>query len=313
MCNECTTLVASAQTARSAERLARHAYDGEPMAVGAARIVYVGHSTVLVEMEGVRLLTDPLLRPRFLHLRRAGAVARPAPDEVDAVLVSHLHFDHLDLPSLRLLGHDVRVVVPRGAGQLLAKKGFGSVTELGVSEELRLGPLAIRGTPAHHDSGRIPFGRRVEPIGYVIDGPCSVYFAGDTDLFDEMTTLGPIDVALIPISGWGPKLGPGHLDPRGAAEAVRRTGASTAIPIHWGTYFPVAHGTARPPGLPRASRRGVRSAHAGDRAARRRARAPSRRRGRCRDQGGRGAPGCRELVSRGCSTVASGLRSGTSG
>ena len=209
-----------------------------PMAVGAVRIAYVGHSTVLVEMEGVRLLTDPLLRSRLLHLRRADDVARPLLEELDAVLVSHLHFDHLDLPSLRLLGRDVRVVAPRGAGDLLARKGFSSVTELDVGEEIRLGALAIRGTPAHHDSGRMPFGRRVEPIGYVIDGPCSVYFAGDTDLFDGMTALGRIDIALIPISGWGPKLGPGHLDPRGAAEAVRRTGASTAIPIHWGTYFP---------------------------------------------------------------------------
>ena len=209
------------------------------MAAGAARIVYVGHSTVLVEMEGVRLLTDPLLRPRFLHLRRTDAVLRPALDEVDAVLVSHLHFDHLDLPSLRLLGREVRVVVPRGAGDLLARKGFTSVTELDVGEELSLGALAIRATPAHHDSGRMPFGRRVEPIGYVIDGPSSVYFAGDTDLFEGMATLGHVDIALIPIAGWGPKLGPGHLDPRGAAEAVRRTGASTVIPIHWGTYFPL--------------------------------------------------------------------------
>ena len=130
MGNECTTRARTAQTAPVKERT--RAYDDEPMAAGAARIVYVGHSTVLVEMEGVRLLTDPLLRPRFLHLRRTDAVVRPALDEVDAVLVSHLHFDHLDLPSLRLLGHDVRVVVPRGAGDLLARKGFGSVTELGV-------------------------------------------------------------------------------------------------------------------------------------------------------------------------------------
>ena len=115
-----------------------------PMAVGAVRIVYVGHSTVLVEMEGVRLLTDPLLRSRLLHLRRADDVARPLLDELDAVLVSHLHFDHLDLPSLRLLGRDVRVVAPRGAGDLLARKGFSSVTEIDVGEELQLGPLAIR-------------------------------------------------------------------------------------------------------------------------------------------------------------------------
>jgi L-ascorbate metabolism protein UlaG (beta-lactamase superfamily) len=209
------------------------------MAAGAARIVYVGHSTVLVEMNGVRLLTDPLLRRRLLHLRRVGEVSTQILSEIDAVLISHLHFDHLDLPSLRQLGRDIALLVPRGAGDLVRGKGFRSVTELEIGGELRLGALAIRGTPALHDAGRRPFGRRAEPMGYVIDGSCSVYFAGDTDLFDGMATLGPIDIALIPISGWGPHLGPGHLDPGAAAEAVRRTGASTAIPIHWGTYFPL--------------------------------------------------------------------------
>jgi L-ascorbate metabolism protein UlaG (beta-lactamase superfamily) len=211
------------------------AYDGDAV----ARIAYVGHATVLVELDGVRLLTDPLLRPRLLHLRRVGKVAAHVSDGLDAVLISHLHFDHLDFPSLEQIGRDVRVVVPRGAGRLVEGKGFGSVTELAVGEELRLGTLAVRATPARHDAARMPFGRRAEPMGYVIDGSCSVYFAGDTELFDGMASLGPIDIALVPISGWGPHLGPGHLDARDAAEAVRRTGASAAIPIHWGTYFPL--------------------------------------------------------------------------
>jgi len=209
------------------------------MAAGAARIVYVGHSTVLVDMDGVRLVTDPLLRRRLLHLRRVREVSTQILSGVDAVLISHVHFDHLDFPSLRQLGRAVRLVVPRGAGDLVEGKGFSSVTELDVGEELRLGAVMVRGTPALHDAGRTPFGRRVEPISYVLDGTSSVYFAGDTDLFDGMASLGPIDVALVPIWGWGPHLGPGHLNPRAAAEAVRRTGASTAIPIHWGTYFPL--------------------------------------------------------------------------
>ncbi len=163
------------------------------------------------------------------------------------MLVSHLHFDHLDLPSLRLLGREVRVVVPRGAGDLLARKGFGSVTELEAGEEIRLGALAIRGTPAHHDSGRMPFGRRVEPIGYVIDGPSSVYFAGDTDLFDGMTDLGRIDIALIPIAGWGPKLGPGHLDPRWRCGGGPANGRVDGDPHPLGDLLPLAHGVARSP------------------------------------------------------------------
>jgi L-ascorbate metabolism protein UlaG (beta-lactamase superfamily) len=217
------------------------------MAAGAARIVYVGHATVLVEIDGVRLLTDPLLRPRILHLRRLGGIAVPALDDVDAVLISHLHFDHLDLRSLQQLGRDVSVLVPRGAGELLERKGFTAVTELDVGDDLRVGAVAIRTTPALHDAKRGLFGRRAEPMGYVIDGSRSVYFAGDTDLFDGMAALGAIDIALVPIWGWGPSLGPGHLNPRTAAEAVRRTGATTAIPIHWGTLFPLQ---ARLRGLP---------------------------------------------------------------
>jgi L-ascorbate metabolism protein UlaG (beta-lactamase superfamily) len=203
------------------------------------RIVYVGHATVLVDLDGTQLLTDPLLRPRLLHLRRVGSVQRDTLRGVDAVLISHIHFDHLDLLSLQGLGRDVPVVVPRGAGGLVTRKGFTAVSELGVGDELRLGELAVRATPAFHDAGRIPFGSRADPVGYMIEGSRSVYFAGDTDVFDAMKALGPVDLALLPIWGWGAKLGPGHMDPRAAAEAARLLRASTVIPIHWGTYFPL--------------------------------------------------------------------------
>ena len=201
--------------------------------------MYVGHATVLVDMEGVRLLTDPLLRPRLLHLRRAGRVDATVLRGVDAVLVSHLHFDHLDVPSLRLLGRDLPIVVPRGAGRLLRRRGFTSVRELEDGDETRVGGVTIRGTPALHDSTRRPFGARARPLGYSIRGSRSVYFAGDTDVFADMAALGPVDVALVPIWGWGPSLGAGHMNPRAAAEAVRLLQASVVVPIHWGTYFPL--------------------------------------------------------------------------
>jgi L-ascorbate metabolism protein UlaG (beta-lactamase superfamily) len=203
------------------------------------RIVYVGHATVLVDMDGVRVLTDPLLRTRLLHLRRVGQVDVVERDSVDAVLISHLHFDHLDFPSLEQLGRDVPVVVPRGGRRLLDKKGFRSVTEVGEGEETRIGNLTVRGTPAIHDPRRLPFGARAAPLGYMITGSRSVYFAGDTDLFDGMAGLGPVDVALLPIWGWGPSLGPGHMSPREAAKAARMLRASVAVPMHWGTFFPL--------------------------------------------------------------------------
>jgi L-ascorbate metabolism protein UlaG (beta-lactamase superfamily) len=212
---------------------------GEPLRPFAARIVYVGHATVLIQMDGVRVLTDPLLRPRIAHLRRVAKVDVEGLLGPDAVLISHLHLDHLDIPSLKRIGGSPPIVVPRGAGGLLEKKGFTSVQELGVGDQVRIGELTVHATPAVHDWRRRPLGRRAEPIGYVIEGTRSLYFAGDTDLFDEMAEIGPVDVALVPIWGWGPSLGTGHLDPRAAAEAARRLKPSITIPIHWGTYFPL--------------------------------------------------------------------------
>jgi len=87
-----------------------------------------------------------------------------------------------------------------------------------------------------------------QPLGYVVTGSSSVYFAGDTDLFDGMAGLGEIDVALLPIWGWGPGLGAGHLDPEGAAEAAALIGPRRVVPIHWGTYFPIHLGLR---GVPR--------------------------------------------------------------
>jgi L-ascorbate metabolism protein UlaG (beta-lactamase superfamily) len=217
--------------------------------VARGRIEYVGHATVLVDLDGVRLLTDPLLRNRVAHLRRAAPVSARVGRGVDAVLVSHGHYDHLDLPSLEKLGRKLPVVVPKGLGRLLRKRKFEGVVEVEEGETLSIGDLSIRVVPARHDGSRGPFGASAEPIGYVISGSRSIYFAGDTDLFDEMQDLGPVDLALVPIWGWGPGLGGGHLDPKRAAEAVARIRPGLVVPIHWGTYFPIHLGLAGKPGF----------------------------------------------------------------
>jgi L-ascorbate metabolism protein UlaG (beta-lactamase superfamily) len=214
-----------------------------------ARIAYVGHATVFVDLDGVRLLTDPLLRNRVAHLRRSGGVSARVKRGVDAVLISHGHYDHLDLPSLERLGKKLPIVVPRGLGGLLRKKKFESVLEVEAGETLSIGDVRIRAVPAEHDRGRAPFGASADPVGYVVSGSSSIYFAGDTDLFDDMAELGPVDVGLIPIWGWGPGLGGGHLDPERAAEAVARIGPRIVIPIHWGTYFPIHLGLTGKPGF----------------------------------------------------------------
>jgi L-ascorbate metabolism protein UlaG (beta-lactamase superfamily) len=198
-------------------------------------VTWLGHSTVLVESSGVRVLTDPVLRPWLLHLRRVdGGVS--IPHDIDAVLVSHAHYDHLDVRSLRLVGAPT-VVVPRGARRLVARTGSRTVVELDAGEEVSVGALAVEATPAKHDGHRHPFRPAAAALGFLIEGTARVYFAGDTDVFEGMRELAPgLDVALLPIAGWGPRVGPGHMDPARAAEALALLGPRVAIPIHWGTY-----------------------------------------------------------------------------
>ncbi|WP_299954861.1 MBL fold metallo-hydrolase [uncultured Modestobacter sp.] len=205
---------------------------------------FLGHSTVRVELAGRTVLTDPLLTPRLGPLRRAVA---PLPASswsgVDLVVVSHLHNDHLHLPSLRLLGRGTPIVVPRGAGRWLTRHGFTDVTELGPGEGLRDGGLTVTATSADHAAHRwgprFTHGPHAPAVGHLLHGDgVTVYAAGDTDLFPAMTELGDdgIDIALLPVWGWGPSLGPGHLDPAGAAEAVQLLRPRVAVPVHWGTY-----------------------------------------------------------------------------
>ncbi|CAN5257267.1 MBL fold metallo-hydrolase [soil metagenome] len=218
-----------------------------------ADITYLGHSTVLVVMGNTRILTDPVLYDRVSILRRTVSPLPPALwADIDAVVISHLHHDHLDLPSLRLLDPTVRLIVPRGAAQFLERNGFLNITELAPAETADVGSVRLTATPARHSGFRLPFGPRAMAIGYLLDeGSERVYFAGDTDLFDEMQDLEDIDLALLPVWGWGPRLGPGHMDPIRAAESLRLLQPRAAVPIHWGTLWPLGLGRVAPDRLQR--------------------------------------------------------------
>ena len=206
-------------------------------------VEYLGHSSVLVELDGARFLTDPLLRSLAAHLTRLAPVPEP-PADLTAVLISHGHFDHLDLPSLKLLDRGVIVVAPRGLGGLARRRGFADVREVEPGDELELAGVTVRATPALHDGNRLPLRRGIAAVGYALLATPRVYFAGDTDLFDDLEGLVPeLDVALVPVWGWGASVDKGlHLDPERAAEAVRRLRPRIAIPIHWGTYAPMGRG-----------------------------------------------------------------------
>jgi L-ascorbate metabolism protein UlaG (beta-lactamase superfamily) len=213
----------------------------------AEQVTWVGHSTVLVELDGVRLLTDPILRNRVGPLRRHGARPPAGVDErLDALLVSHLHHDHADVPSLRRIDRRVPVLAPPGAGELLTGLGFNSVSELAPGDSAAIDGIEVTAVEADHpNEGR--FERGGEAVGFLIAGSRRVYFAGDTDLYDGMRGLCPdLDLALLPIWGWGPSIGPGHLDPERAARAAALLSPKTAVPIHWGTLYPLGLSRLRP-------------------------------------------------------------------
>lgn len=223
----------------------------------ALAITWHGHATALIELDGIRFLTDPALTPRLAHLRRHRPVDLAAVGAPDVVLISHLHMDHLHVPSLRLLGRDIELIVPMGAASMLRRRGFRNVRETQAGRAIDVGPVTIETVRAVHPSGRGPHSRiEATPVGYVLRSPGgAVYFPGDTDLFAEMTELAGVDVALLPIWGWGRTLGAGHLDPERAVQATERLQPRVVIPIHWGTYCPIGLPSREPRWLHRPAAR----------------------------------------------------------
>lgn len=207
----------------------------------ADRVTYVGHATVLLELGGLRVLTDPVPRSRVAHLRRQGpAPSSDVAEHLDAVLISHLHRDHVDRPSLRSVARETPLFAPPGAGRFFERLGFTAVLELAPGQSTRIDGLKIGAVEARHGRGRPPLTRGSEAVGFELCGAKRVYFAGDTDLFEGMKAFaGDLDLALLPVWGWGPSLGPGHLDPERAGRAAAMLSPRIAIPIHWGTFFPL--------------------------------------------------------------------------
>jgi len=216
-------------------------------------VTWWGHATTTVRDSGVTVLTDPLLVRRLAHLRRRrGALPSPRAVRPDLVLVSHLHADHLHVRSLALLEPGARVVVPRGAVRavpgLRRLAPLLELTEVVPGETVTAGPVTVRVVPAAHDGRRLPVGPHLAPaLGFVVEGEQRTYFAGDTGLFDGMAeAVGEVDTALLPVGGWGPFLGEGHLDAGRAAQALARLRPRNAVPVHYGTYWPVGMDAVRP-------------------------------------------------------------------
>lgn len=205
-------------------------------------VTWWGHSTVSVRQQGVHLLTDPLLTDRVVHLsRRRGAA--PLGLAPDAVLVSHLHHDHLHLPSLRRLPLGTKVVLPVGAAGLLDSLPLEPV-EVAPGDVVTVDGLPVRAVHAVHDGRRHPGSSwRGPALGYVVEGQARTWFVGDTGPDPSLgADVGRIDVLLVPVGGWGPVTRPSargqHLGPAEAARLTAEVAASLAVPIHYGTLWP---------------------------------------------------------------------------
>ena len=210
-----------------------------------AHVHYLGHATTLIQVDGQTILTDPVFGDRVLHLRRRGVSGKawrqsmPAPD---FILLSHLHLDHFHLPSLRRLPRHLPIIVPRGTAHRLRLVLRHPLMELAPGESITFGAVTIEATYAHHGR-RHGQHRSIFDLaqGYLIKSDKTIYFPGDTDLFPEMREIGDraLDLALLPVWGWGPTLGPGHLDPDRAAQALTLLRPRVAIPIHWAAFRPL--------------------------------------------------------------------------
>jgi L-ascorbate metabolism protein UlaG (beta-lactamase superfamily) len=219
---------------------------------GDLRVTFVNHATLLIQMDGVNILTDPTWAER--SVATVGARRRRPPGirfedlpRIDAVLVSHDHQDHMDLPTLRRLAAAFHPVVYTGLrnGVFLAKNGVARGHDLDWWQSAELGHgVTITAVPARHSSGRGLFGHdRTLWCGFVVSGPSgSVYFAGDTGWGSHFAAIGKrfpdLRLAILPIGGFKPVsfMREQHIGPEDALQAMRDLGAHTMIPMHFGTF-----------------------------------------------------------------------------
>jgi L-ascorbate metabolism protein UlaG (beta-lactamase superfamily) len=219
---------------------------------GRLRVTWINHATVLIQMDGLNVLTDPTWAPRSFpnvgpKRRRPPGLSFEDLPPIDAVLVSHDHHDHMDLPTLRALvaRHGPRIYAGLGTSKFLAARGVPGVHDLDWWESADVAPgFTVTAVPARHMSGRGLFdGDRRLWCGFVLTGPSgSVYFAGDTGEgkhFAEIAKRFPgLRLALLPIGGFQPPwyMSAQHLGPATALDAFATLGAGTFVPVHFETF-----------------------------------------------------------------------------
>lgn len=224
-----------------------------PVLVGSEElgVTFIGHSSFFIQIGGLNLLIDPVFATWLVllrRLRRPGAAIKQLPP-IDAVLLTHAHMDHLNLPSLRKLirhtrrlrGHAPAVIVPWGVEDIVSKLGFARVTALRWWQSTRLGNVDVTMTPAKHWGARMFNDEGRGYGGYVLRaGEHSLYHSGDSAYFDGFREIGARlapEVALLPIGAYSPdSFRSVHTSPEDALQAFLDTGAATMAPMHYGTF-----------------------------------------------------------------------------
>ena len=211
-------------------------------------LTWVGHATFAVRLANKMIATDPIWSDRIngVVARNASAgISLEKMPKIDIVTISHSHFDHLDVPTLKKIGNDALYVVPKDVGEILKSAGLTKIVELGWWETHREGELAITLVPSQHWSMRAPWDRNKRLWGgFVYESSEGVaYHAGDTafseQVFQAIREKQPrIDWAMLPIGAYDPQwfMQPQHMGPEEAVRAWEILGAQTLCAMHWGTF-----------------------------------------------------------------------------
>jgi L-ascorbate metabolism protein UlaG (beta-lactamase superfamily) len=207
------------------------------------RITWIGHASFFLQFDGHSVIVDPnwaKWHGPVKRSRKPGLDLHGVP-EVDLVLVTHAHFDHLHKPSLKILQAREGIVVPKGSGSLVKRLGFPATYEMKIWDALSFDALEIIHTPSHHWGARFIHDTHRDYGGYIVRaGGKSVFHCGDSAYFDGFKEIGrryDIDVALMPIGAYESPSGRDvHMNPEEAVRAFVDLGAKALIPMHYGTF-----------------------------------------------------------------------------